>query len=196
MKTILIILLIILGLLALYYGLSVIVEIKKHRDIDRIMIDKAVGYIMDYWDKAPAPKPREEKEIPAVDVSEGDEGELLSAPETLPDIDWDEMMALDERFDEVARFVVSEQTALRPVLQRKLGLGYQRAGRILDELEGAGIVGLENEEGERAVLIKDSEALEPILSEFAKLPRTHPNVLDEKDLKETFWESMAAEDNL
>jgi hypothetical protein len=74
---------------------------------------------------------------------------------------------LDERFDEVARFVVSRQNAMQLVLQYYLDLGDYRAKRILNQLEGAGIVGPANNQMEREVLVKDLEELEQILSRNA-----------------------------
>lgn len=109
------------------------------------------------------------------------------------EISEDDVFGLDERFDEVARFVVSEQNAVRPVLQRKLALGYFRAGCILGQLEKAGIVGPENEEGERTVLVKDLEGLEPILSRFASLPRHQLTGLEKKPLDDLYWETMRAD---
>lgn len=109
------------------------------------------------------------------------------------EISEDDVFGLDERFDEVARFVVSEQNAVRPVLQRKLALGYFRAGTILGQLEKAGIVGPENEEGERTVLVKDLEGLEPILSRFASLPRYQLTGLEKKPLDDLYWETMRAD---
>lgn len=161
--------------------------------MDRIFVDKVVDNIMGYWDKTPAPKPRKKKEeLPAADICPGDEYELLSAPEP---VNWDDRdFGIDDRFDEVARFVVSEQTAIRPVLQRKLALGYHRAGNILGQLEEAGIVGSEDEEGGRSVLVKDSEVLEQILSECASFPRAHSKDLEKNNLHEMYWEEMMADE--
>ena len=193
MKTILIVLLVILGLFAVYFSVSVIIEIRKRRDMDSIFVDKVVDNIMGYWDKAPSPKPgKEDEELPATDICSGEEDELLSAPEP---VNWEDIdFGIDERFDEVARFVVSEQTAIRPVLQKRLALGYHRAGSILGQLEEAGIVGPENGEGERLVLVKDSEELEQILSECASFPRAHSKDLEKTDLHEMYWEEMTADE--
>ena len=197
MKTILIILLIILGLCVLYFGVFVILEIKKRRDLDRFFVDKAIDYIFGSGEDAPAPKPRVEKkeEEPAVDIIEGGEDELFFIPD-LPTVNWDEGdLSLDERFDEVARFVVSEQTAVRKVLQKRLALGYHRAGHILEQLEEKGVVGPENKLGGRAVLIQDPEELERLLLLLSPIPRTHPEYLDKEELKKSFWESMMAEED-
>ncbi len=69
----------------------------------------------------------------------------------------------DEFFNDAARLVVSSQFGSTSLLQRKLQLGYARAGRIIDQLEGAGIVGPYNGSKAREVLVKNSEELEDIL---------------------------------
>lgn len=101
---------------------------------------------------------------------------------------------LDERFDEAARFVVSEQNASRPVLQRKLALGYHRAGCILVQLEEAGIVGPENGEGERAVIVENLEGLEPILSRLASVPRYQLIGQEKRALDHLYQETMKADE--
>lgn len=70
----------------------------------------------------------------------------------------------DNMFDEAARLVVASQFGSTSLLQRKLQLGYNRAGRIMDQLEAAGIVGPYNGSKAREVLIKDELSLEDILS--------------------------------
>ena len=69
----------------------------------------------------------------------------------------------DSLFEEVARFVVSAQQGSTSSVQRKFKLGYNRAGRIIDQLEDAGIVG-PLERNTREVRIKDPAALEQILN--------------------------------
>ena len=66
-------------------------------------------------------------------------------------------------FNEAARLVVASQFGSTSLLQRKLQLGYNRAGRIVDQLEAAGIVGPYNGSKAREVLIKDEVQLEEIL---------------------------------
>jgi S-DNA-T family DNA segregation ATPase FtsK/SpoIIIE len=70
---------------------------------------------------------------------------------------------LDPLFDEAARLLVIHQQGSTSLIQRKMKLGYNRAGRIIDQLEGAGIVGAFEGSKAREVLIKDLEHLEEIL---------------------------------
>ncbi|MBI3512055.1 MAG: DNA translocase FtsK 4TM domain-containing protein [Bacteroidetes bacterium] len=66
----------------------------------------------------------------------------------------------DSLFEEAARIVVNQQQGSASLLQRKLKLGYNRAGRIVDQLETAGIIGKFEGSKAREVLIKDLMALE------------------------------------
>ncbi len=76
------------------------------------------------------------------------------------DIDVSERDAL---FEDAARIVVSTQQGSTSLIQRKLKLGYNRAGRIIDQLEAAGIVGPFEGSKAREVKIKDEISLEQIL---------------------------------
>ncbi len=69
----------------------------------------------------------------------------------------------DDMFDEAARLIVTTQQGSTSLLQRKLKLGYNRAGRIIDQLEAAGIVGPFEGSKAREVKIKDEMSLEQIL---------------------------------
>lgn len=69
----------------------------------------------------------------------------------------------DEFFSEAARLVVQHQHGSTSLLQRKLKLGYNRAGRIIDQLEAAGIVGSFEGSKAREVKFKDPVALEEYL---------------------------------
>jgi len=69
----------------------------------------------------------------------------------------------DPMFDEAARLVVQHQQGSTSLIQRKLSIGYNRAGRIIDQLEAAGIVGPFEGSKARDVLCTDFIALEQIL---------------------------------
>ena len=71
----------------------------------------------------------------------------------------------DSMFNEAARVIVSNQQGSASLLQRKLKLGYNRAGRLIDQMEDAGIVGPFEGSKPRQVLISDLNSLESLLSE-------------------------------
>ena len=72
----------------------------------------------------------------------------------------------DPLFEDAARLIVSSQTGSTSLLQRKLKLGYNRAGRLTDQLEVAGIVGPSEGSKPRQVLIQDEYSLEKLLNEL------------------------------
>jgi S-DNA-T family DNA segregation ATPase FtsK/SpoIIIE len=93
--------------------------------------------------------------------------EALILPEYIPDgaegsADLD-MNEIDAMFVESARIVVINQQGSASLLQRKLKLGYNRAGRIVDQLEGMGIIGPFQGSKAREVLYSDIESLDDLL---------------------------------
>ena len=84
------------------------------------------------------------------------------------DADMVDIHHLDERFEEAARMVVSAQWGSTSDLQRRLGMGYAKAGRVMDQLEAAGIVGPKHGSKPREVLVDSLDELEPILKAFRK----------------------------
>jgi S-DNA-T family DNA segregation ATPase FtsK/SpoIIIE len=70
----------------------------------------------------------------------------------------------DALFDEAARLIVMHQQGSTSLIQRKLKLGYNRAGRIVDQLEAAGIVGPFEGSKAREVLVQDEASLERLLN--------------------------------
>ncbi len=69
----------------------------------------------------------------------------------------------DALFEEAAKILVQTQQGSTSMLQRKLNLGYNRAGRLVDQLEAAGIVGPANGSKSRDVLVSDFDTLDRIL---------------------------------
>jgi DNA segregation ATPase FtsK/SpoIIIE, S-DNA-T family len=88
--------------------------------------------------------------LPAYEEGQGDQG----------DIDLGEK---DLMFEEAARLVVAHQQGSTSLIQRKLKLGYNRAGRLIDQLEAAGIVGPFEGSKAREVLVPDTYGLELML---------------------------------
>ncbi|HDP75466.1 MAG TPA: DNA translocase FtsK [Bacteroidales bacterium] len=86
-------------------------------------------------------------------VTEGQDGSV--------DVD---LRKRDELFDDAARLVVQAQSGSTSLIQRKFSIGYNRAGRIMDQLEAAGIVGPADGGKPRQVLIVDEVSLERILN--------------------------------
>ena len=93
-------------------------------------------------------------ELPDYEPESGGEGESSA------------VNSLDKRdpmFDEIARWVVAQQQGSTSAIQRTFGIGYNRAGRISDQLEAAGIVSPNNGSKGRQVLIMDEYSLEKLL---------------------------------
>ena len=81
-----------------------------------------------------------------------------------------DMKKLDERFEEAARLVVTQQKASTSYLQTALGMGFAKSARVMAQLEAAGIVGPQDGSKPREVLIGSLAELEPILQRFRKKP--------------------------
>ena len=79
-----------------------------------------------------------------------------------------DMGNLDSKFEEAARLVVTTQRGSTSDLQRRLGMGYAKAGRVMDQLEAAGVVGPQNGSRPREVLVSSLDELETILKAFMK----------------------------
>ncbi|MBR3441308.1 MAG: DNA translocase FtsK [Bacteroidales bacterium] len=77
-----------------------------------------------------------------------------------------DMKNLDERFEEAARMIVINQRGSTSDLQRRLGMGYAKAGRVMDQLEAAGVVGPQSGSKPREVLIGSLDELEKVLESF------------------------------
>ena len=92
-------------------------------------------------------------------VGEGGEGDAI-APGSV------DMKRLDPMFADVARYVVTKQEGSTSRLQRAFEIGYNRAGKLSDQLEAAGIVGPNKGPKGRDVLIQDLDQLDKLLEEL------------------------------
>lgn len=95
--------------------------------------------------------------------------DAMHLPEYVGDDDADngnrevDLKKRDPLFDEAARLVVQHQQGSTSLIQRRMQLGYNRAGRIIDQLEAAGIVGPFEGSKARDVIVQDPQTLEQIL---------------------------------
>lgn len=90
------------------------------------------------------------------------------------EVDFDPAMR-DELFEDAARIIVATQQGSTSLLQRKLKLGYNRAGRIIDQLEAAGIVGPFEGSKAREVKVANEFALEQFLKDMKSGPDNSRN---------------------
>lgn len=117
--------------------------------VDTPEVDKIVDYISDqrgYPQAFMLPEYVDEKEM-----------------EARGDFDMDDK---DPLFEDAARLIVAAQTGSTSLLQRRMKLGYNRAGRLMDQLEAAGIVGPNQGSKTRDVLIKTDADLQQHLNEM------------------------------
>ena len=77
-----------------------------------------------------------------------------------------EMGKFDPMFAEAARLVVVNQSGSTSLIQRKFSIGYNRAGRLMDQLEATGIVGKADGSKPRPVLVADEVQLDRILETY------------------------------
>ena len=92
-------------------------------------------------------------ELPEPDMADG-EGSSAA------DVD---MKNLDALFEDAARLIVASQSGSTSLIQRKFSIGFNRAGRLMDQLEKAGIVGIAQGSKPREVLIQDENSLNNLL---------------------------------
>ena len=85
---------------------------------------------------------------------------LEDGPSAGKDVD---MGSLDSMFAEVAKMIVGKQLGSTSLIQRQFSIGYNRAGRLMDQMEKAGIVGPQQGSKPREVLIQDFATLDSIL---------------------------------
>ncbi len=97
-------------------------------------------------------------ELPEPDMPDDDMGEAA-------DVD---MQHLDPMFEDAARLIVINQSGSTSLIQRKFAIGYNRAGRLMDQLEKAGVVGAAHGAKPREVLIQDEMSLDNLLSQWRR----------------------------
>ena len=95
-------------------------------------------------------------ELPEPDTPDADLGESGAA-----DVD---MQHLDPLFEDAARLIVINQSGSTSLIQRKFAIGYNRAGRLMDQLEKAGVVGPAMGSKPREVMIQDEVSLNNLLN--------------------------------
>ena len=95
-------------------------------------------------------------ELPEPDTPDADLGESGAA-----DVD---MQHLDPLFEDAARLIVVNQSGSTSLIQRKFAIGYNRAGRLMDQLEKAGVVGAAMGSKPREVMIQDEVSLNNLLN--------------------------------
>ena len=120
--------------------------------VDTPEVDAIVGHI------AKQQRYTEPYQLPEY-VGEGGEGEAV-APGSV------DMKRLDPMFADVARYVVTKQEGSTSRLQRAFEIGYNRAGKLSDQLEAAGIVGPNKGPKGRDVLIQDLSQLDQLLEDL------------------------------
>ena len=95
-------------------------------------------------------------ELPEPDMPEADMGDGSGK-----DVD---MQHLDPLFEDAARLIVRDQSGSTSLIQRKFAIGYNRAGRLMDQLEKAGVVGAAMGSKPREVMIQDENSLNNLLN--------------------------------
>ena len=105
---------------------------------------------------ADQPGPIEPMELPEPNTEEGGIGGGGTA----------DMNSLDPYFEEAARAIVISQQGSTSMVQRRFSIGYNRAGRLMDQLEAAGVVGIAQGSKPREVLITDENTLNALLAKL------------------------------
>ena len=103
---------------------------------------------------ADQPGPIEPMELPEPNTEEGGMGGGGTA----------DMNSLDPYFEEAARAIVVNQQGSTSMIQRRFSIGYNRAGRLMDQMEKAGIVGAAKGSKPREVLISDEVSLDNLMA--------------------------------
>lgn len=115
-----------------------------------------VEKINEYISNQPGPRKPYEIPEPTIEESAGGGGSF------------DANTQIDPLFNDAARIIVSSQQGSTSMIQRRFSIGYNRAGRLMDQLEQAGIVGVTQGSKPREVLIQDVNTLEQLLASLNK----------------------------
>ena len=118
--------------------------------VDTPEVERINEYISDQQSYG-APFELPEPDMPDADMSDGMDKDV-------------DMQHLDPLFDDAARLIVMNQSGSTSLIQRKFAIGYNRAGRLMDQLEKAGVVGAAMGSKPREVLIQDENSLNNLLS--------------------------------
>lgn len=103
---------------------------------------------------AQQPGPVEPMELPEPVNEDGNSGESI------------ELHTIDPLFEEAAHAIIASQQGSTSMIQRRFSIGYNRAGRLMDQMEKAGIVGIAQGSKPREVLIQDENSLENLLAKL------------------------------
>ena len=118
--------------------------------VDTPEVERINEYISDQQSYG-APFELPEPDMPEADMGDGGDKDV-------------DMAHLDPLFDDAARLIVMNQSGSTSLIQRKFAIGYNRAGRLMDQLERAGVVGAAMGSKPREVLIQDENSLNNLLS--------------------------------
>ena len=118
--------------------------------VDTPEVERINEYISDQQSYG-APFELPEPDMPEADMGDGGDRDV-------------DMAHLDPLFDDAARLIVMNQSGSTSLIQRKFAIGYNRAGRLMDQLEKAGVVGAAMGSKPREVLIHDENSLNNLLS--------------------------------
>ncbi|WP_073208247.1 FtsK/SpoIIIE family DNA translocase [Xylanibacter ruminicola] len=118
--------------------------------VDTPEVERINEYISDQQSYG-APFELPEPDMPEADMGDGGDKDV-------------DMAHLDPLFDDAARLIVVNQSGSTSLIQRKFAIGYNRAGRLMDQLERAGVVGAAMGSKPREVLIQDENSLNNLLN--------------------------------
>ena len=139
-------------------------EYYSYSDAGKIMDSFEENRLVDVVDyKTHYDRAHRRGDVPSYITAITDKAKEIIKEKTIRDIGNEDLMVKDDLFDEAALIVVQHQSGSTSLIQRKLRLGYNRSGRIIDQLEAAGIVGQFEGSKARKVLVQDEMELDKLL---------------------------------